>query len=625
MKNRNLCHGFLMHQRIVWSKLTKYRCTGNQVTNLWRFVRTRLGVQNQNRNLGHGNLIRLVVLGVQRGPCFCVVFLVGMPLEHHNIPLVEHNEPALTPPPRERTSHQLRELRPVSSDDDDDDGDTTPKKRRKVIKCKNMKNGFSDALRSEEAAGSGLAPKAEWSQLAPHIHKVLWQMGRLKGEQHTSNKFKETSRLPQLTFPGLTDVISSLRDEEYYTADVSTWVLDGKGLKELADQAKVYHAAMDDVDVGLNTLLRYDRSRNAEWEDYHRAQLTAVVGPVHIVSNHQAKPLHGDLRTHHSVLMVSIAGINFNYEPADVMRYVTRTDGTPWTHDEALRLVTDDETDETVRPWRRAIADLNARFDPKRTDLTPVGVDEETGVAGFALQTDAVKQQMRRVWFMVLHAVGQEGAEVAVLNAIGCGMFRGPFSGVPRLWAESLRYVLEHHRGTFRNIRDVFVCFPSKPMDAYNYEQFKKALDGFDPEGLCVTLAGEHSMLSVAHLLSVRRSRNNFVAILNPSDVYAVRKGHIGMFFDGKDCSIGLEELLGVATTAVLTMHRSINPRLWEDNSRWKSVDLSALDGPDGSSSLPRLVPPTTTTAGMEPPRVCHFVSKGLGPLGPIRIKKVTQ
>jgi hypothetical protein len=68
------------------------------------------------------------------------------------------------------------------------------------------------------------------------------------------------------------------------------------------------------------------------------------------------------------------------------------------------------------------------------------------------------------------------------------------------------------------------------------------------------------SMLSVAQLLTSTRdnSESARVGMLNPSDVYAVRKGHIGMFFDGGG-HIAVEELLAVSTTA-LTMHRGLNP-----------------------------------------------------------------
>lgn len=124
-------------------------------------------------------------------------------------------------------------------------------------------------------------------------------------------------------------------------------------------------------------------------------------------------------------------------------------------------------------------------------------------------------------------------------------------------------------------------------------------------------------MLQVALDLDRRLQRNKIVCstpffplatcvgILNPSDVHAVRNGHIGRFFDGgpQQPPIGLEESLAVSTTA-LTMNRYLargamctytyapnppsNPDLWHLSNRFNGIvipdipvhDLFAQSGP---------------------------------------------
>ena len=75
-------------------------------------------------------------------------------------------------------------------------------------------------------------------------------------------------------------------------------------------------------------------------------------------------------------------------------------------------------------------------------------------------------------------------------------------------------------------------------------------------------------MMCLADHLSRHGQR---AGILNPSDVEAVRKGYIGMYWDGGH--IALEKLLAMQTTLLLH-HKGVNPTLYTDSKRWKPLRL---------------------------------------------------
>ena len=177
---------------------------------------------------------------------------------------------------------------------------------------------------------------------------------------------------------------------------------------------------------------------------------------------------------------------------------------------------------------------------------------------------------MRDIWSTALEAMRRAGVLVPVLNAIGCGAFRGPFAEVPYLWAMALWEVLT----VFDSFVAVFVCFPHFPADQYNLRCFQQ---WFQTNDARVFLLSHHSAPHVAQCLSVLLGKPDAVGILNPSDTLAVRKGHIGMFWDGGG-HIALEECLAVTTTC-LTMNRYLNTRLWNDQTRWKKIRPPTIKG----------------------------------------------
>lgn len=410
------------------------------------------------------------------------------------------------------------------------------------------------------------------------------------------------------------------------------WYIQGSTLRELQQAARVFHpGSVDDMDCGQGGLLPYNRRQDAGLGDCFRAQLTAVAGPVFLTAtpdaNGDLRPKTGELRLSDPkcprIILISIAGINLNYSAEDVRRYVSVVNPSPFCqlrqHDTHAEMemwtnLVDDSRDGRPdvpyrTPWRKAVRTVQRILEDNLTLHVPregTSTDEEgTGqgrmltedvsvefapgavsseVLGFRLNEQRVQTQMRRVWTMALHAASAMDANTAVLTAIGCGAFRGPYVQVPRLWAQALREVLEGadaRRRLFPAVDRVFVCFV-RALQGPMTEVFEAVFRGYGsaaaaagrrPPPTCLILP-DHSALSVAEFLA--RAKGHRVALLNPSDVYAVRKGHIGMFFDGGG-HVALEELLGVATTAVLTMHRRLNPDLWSQEfalQRWVRVPL---------------------------------------------------
>ena len=67
-------------------------------------------------------------------------------------------------------------------------------------------------------------------------------------------------------------------------------------------------------------------------------------------------------------------------------------------------------------------------------------------------------------------------------------------------------------------------------------------------------------MMSLA--LQIARELRLRLGIMNPSDVVALRRGNIGMYWDGGH--VALEEVMAVQTT-ILLHHRGVNPTLFTD------------------------------------------------------------
>jgi hypothetical protein len=102
-------------------------------------------------------------------------------------------------------------------------------------------------------------------------------------------------------------------DEEEYGC--ANWKITGHEWKALADAAMVNYG-VSDVDASRRHMMNFNRKYDANQQDMQRAQLTAVTGPVYVVVNNDGTPKA--IQREHTIIMVSIAGINFDYSAEDI-------------------------------------------------------------------------------------------------------------------------------------------------------------------------------------------------------------------------------------------------------------------------------------------------------------------
>lgn len=467
----------------------------------------------------------------------------------------------------------------------------------------------NDDAKSDRGGNMGETHRA----LLPPILEWLRSLGRNPNEKDTCKRVQGTSQLPKITFEGADKMPDLDR--------VAGWGLSPVHWAELMGAAKVYHGKQ----WNLETLIPWSetpwmRLKSLTADDMKAAQETVVTGPVHILYDVDGKQRRQLKRP---VTLASVSGINVAFDGVDVARFVrwvefneqgrrtARNRPLPGTLNEnplhnpqatahaplrhgatgqpitVHQLVDDDNPADPRDGWwvaRDAVGDcihsLGPSPEPHRTVATPD--------FPFELDEETVLEQIRRTWWVTLRAFQQHRTEFPVLSAIGCGAFRGPFLQIPSLWARGLAEVLGALRGIAESdptrpyFKCVLVAFPHFPQDVYNQACFEAY---FQPvNDWCVTIARERSMVHLADVLvnhpELSRSHMSApsqlprVGMLNPSDVYAVRQGHMGMFFDGDDKinSIALEEVLAVGTT-VLTQNRYINRELWTKSNRWVEVE----------------------------------------------------
>jgi hypothetical protein len=211
----------------------------------------------------------------------------------------------------------------------------------------------------------------------------------------------------------------------------------------------------------------------------------------------------------------SIPGINFAYSPIDAARYTTRDGDEPRVIDQPATL-----------------------------------------------------KKMGELWHHILRVMDEKfKVQFPVLCAIGCGAFRGKFgSQVPRLWARALYGVLS--TGTWKHIEAVLLSLPTFG-DTNNFMPFVTTLRNLSKEAgpllVPVVAIEDASMVALAAMLSDAGYRTG---LLNPSDVEALRRGYVGMYWDGGH--IALEEVLALQTTLLLH-HANVTPALFHDKARrWR-------------------------------------------------------
>ncbi|KAJ9462431.1 hypothetical protein DIPPA_09477 [Diplonema papillatum] len=247
-------------------------------------------------------------------------------------------------------------------------------------------------------------------------------------------------------------------------------------------------------------------------KEYLDAKFVMVTGPVYVTfdNSYTSKP-----KTH-PVLCCSIPGINYQYSDEDIQKFCK----------------------------------LRQKGVRKPESLT----------------------QMKYIWGHALAVMAANGVKYPVLCAIGCGEFNGGFASVPRLWARALYDVLVANPGF--GFECVLVSLPTFGDDNFSVfsAEFRKAEAEAASSGAKlatpVLFVEEYSMVTLADKLAPHKS-----ALLNPSDAEAVRKGFIGMYWDGGH--IALEELLALQTTLLL-QHRSLNPALWSRPADEISVNIGS-------------------------------------------------
>ncbi|KAJ9465951.1 hypothetical protein DIPPA_20099 [Diplonema papillatum] len=203
-----------------------------------------------------------------------------------------------------------------------------------------------------------------------------------------------------------------------------------------------------------------------------------------------------------------------------------------------------------------SIPGINLKYSP---------ADQALFVKNGALLRAAVFQRIKETWAHVLHVMHQRGVKWPVLCGIGCGAFKGDFAEVPSLWAEGLVAQLCLRDG-YPGFEGVVVSLPAAPAESH-FASFARAAAARGAElQTPLVLSADRSMVTIADKLSERRRP---AGILNPSDAEAVRRGRIGMYWEGGH--IALEEILAMQTT-LLVQNIGLNPLLWTMPERHQVV-----------------------------------------------------
>jgi hypothetical protein len=297
--------------------------------------------------------------------------------------------------------------------------------------------------------------------------------------------------------------------------------------------------------------------------DYLETQKLMVSGPAMVLydSNYDclksAAAGPSGRQTLPTVIICSIPGINFAYSATDTAAFTN--------------LAPADDTDDDGAD--EGGGDSQGRRRRRRV-----------------VSKDKAMRRMEVIWDHVLRVMDSvHRCEYAVLCAIGCGAFKGPYgSVVTRLWAAALHRVLGTASKPFKHLKAVFLSLPTFGADN-NFGPFAAVLSSGIKQSesdsaaasqgsiglqIPLILIEDASMMAIAvHLTTQLGSKTSkspgqqtVVGILNPSDVLAIRRGWIGMYWDGGH--IALEELMALQTT-MLTQHVGLNRELFTTPERW--------------------------------------------------------
>ena len=191
---------------------------------------------------------------------------------------------------------------------------------------------------------------------------------------------------------------------------------------------------------------------------------------------------------------------------------------------------------------------------------------------GSGLNEEAVQQEMRLKWRLVLLALGDQGVQVPVVCPLGTPHDWDVHT--PRmlaLCAKALHDVWTSPwlQGTWERYfqRTVIVACPQHFHGPQAYDVFRAQFPDSTPLGVAVTT---REMLPVAEWASrpPQGKQLNQTGIINPSAVEAMRYGCIGMsWHELPQGRVSPEAMLAVSTT-LLFHHVSLCPMGWSDQKK---------------------------------------------------------
>lgn len=191
------------------------------------------------------------------------------------------------------------------------------------------------------------------------------------------------------------------------------------------------------------------------------------------------------------------------------------------------------------------------------------------------LMSDNFEQRVIDTWSMMIAVANANNVSVLVTNALGCGTEASRnLKGVKDCYASNFNHVIEridnaNYQGSLRTIVVCFVDVDSSCPLIFDSWLTKERTNS----KIKVFFLPAQGLFHTCDILSEFFDHDNAVALVNPTNLYAVRQGLIGGGFEDFS-NQSIERMIAIGTTA-LTMHSMINPRLWNDSNRKIPISVS--------------------------------------------------
>lgn len=180
-----------------------------------------------------------------------------------------------------------------------------------------------------------------------------------------------------------------------------------------------------------------------------------------------------------------------------------------------------------------------------------------------SIDIEIATHRMKNIWIHILHCMKTYEVQIPCLNAIGCGAFVDKEGLAPKLWAQSLKYVLQNNNFGFVAI---VMCLP----DTSNYDAFYEVFKDTNDLSNNLILSNKSNMITTTRALSCI---GYTTGMLNPSDWEAIMHGKLGMYWNGGH--IALEEVIALTTTLLLH-HGDVLSELYYDTFKFIPSDLGS-------------------------------------------------